>query len=127
MSKRILWLSKHKPLDSQRDELKKLYGKDCEIIIDLEPFRGVEDIADRIEVCAADDIVLMAPLSMMRKLLDLGIQPLYAEMRRTLLSRAEVIKTRRDGTRPGYEFVKFMRLTGIEVNYEDVTPDLTTP
>lgn len=125
--KKILWLSKHRPLDSQREELKALYGQDCQIVIDQEPFRSVEDIIDRIEKAKADDIVLMAPLTMCRKLLELGIQPLYAEMRRTLLSRAEVVKHRRDGSSPGYEFVKFLRLTNIEVNYEDVTPDLTTP
>lgn len=124
--KKILWLSKHRPLDSQQEELKALYGQDCQIVIDQEPFRSVEDIIDRIERIKADDIVLMAPLTMCRKLLELGIQPLYAEMRRTLLSRAEVVKTRRDGSTPGYEFVKFLRLTNIEVNYEDVTPDLTT-
>lgn len=124
--KKILWLSKHRPLDSQQEELKALYGQDCQIIIDQEPFRSVEDIIDRIERIKADDIVLMAPLTMCRKLLELGIQPLYAEMRRTLLSRAEVVKTRRDGSTPGYEFVKFLRLTNIEVNYEDVIPDLTT-
>src|SRR5215469_2196920 len=118
--KKILWLSRHRPLVSQYAELKRLFGEDCEITVDQESFRSVEDVISRFRRSKADEVVLMAPLTMCRKILSFGVKPLYAEMKRTDAQSPELIKYHRDGSRPAYEFVRFKRMTGVEVIYEEV-------
>ena len=61
----------------------------------------------------------MAPLSVLRLLLEEGIRPLYAEMEGTE-ENAEVVKHRKNGRIDGFRFVRFIRLTKIEVFYEEM-------
>jgi hypothetical protein len=118
--KRILWISRHQPLPSQVLELQRIYGVDCEIKIDQNRFYGFEDILKRVEKYQPDELLLMAPLSVCRKVLESGIKPLYAEMRK---SDHPEVTTHKDGKTSGYEFVKFMRLTRIEVRFQELTID----
>lgn len=116
----MLWISKHVPVDSQRRELARLFGP-VDIRTDLNPFRDAGDLAARIRQSGAREVVVVAPLSVLRKLLEFGIRPLSAEMSQVPEAQAEVTVTGHAGMRH-YKFVRFKRLTGIEMSYEEVSP-----
>ena len=40
---KVLWMSRHQPLQSQVDELKRVLG-DCEVVQDPNPFEDASDI-----------------------------------------------------------------------------------
>lgn len=79
-SKRIVWFSRHEPLESQIKELKRLFGEETEIIQDPKPFSSAEEVAKRYKEMGGDDMVVVAPLSVLGKLCQLGIKPLWADM-----------------------------------------------
>ena len=116
----ILWISKHKPVPNQRAELLRLFGPH-ELRTDLDPFRDAGDLAQRIRRSGALEVVCVAPLSVLRKLLEFGIRPLNAEMSQVSADQAEVSAVGRNGTRY-YKFIRFKRLVGIEMTYEEVRP-----
>ena len=120
----IMWVSKHSPTPRQRDELVRIFG-DHRLDVDQNPFSDASEIAARIRERNAREIVCVAPLSVLRKLLEFGLQPLTAEMSQVPPDQAEVVVDGRNGRR-FYKFVKFKRLTGIEMTYAEVTPCNTT-
>lgn len=75
--KRIYWLSRHKPVSSQINNLKELFGNNTIIIEDIKPFRTIEEIIERFNKYNCDDLVVSAPLSIYHKLCEHGIHPLY--------------------------------------------------
>lgn len=117
--KRIYWVSRHEPLQSQIDELKRLFGNNMQLINDRRPFASAKEIVARYLQADANEMVLVAPLTVCRAILNYGVRPLWAEMKEVRQSKSEV---RRDGRgekagRPEryYQFVRFLRLVGIEV------------
>ena len=113
---RILWMSRHNPLPSQIAELKRLFGEETEVVKDPQPFSSAEDIAERFRTRRYDDIVVVAPLSVLSRLCELGIRPLWAEM--------EVVKdpVKAEVSAGGrlYRFVRFRRVLGIKIEYGEV-------
>jgi len=108
---RILWLSRHPPLNSQIKELKRIFG-DIDLTIDPKPFSDARDIAKRAK--DYDEIVVVAPLSVIRQLITLSIKPLWAEMER-VDSNGEVYVNGRH-----YNFIRFRRIVDIKIVYEDL-------
>lgn len=76
---RILWLSRHKPLKSEIDELKRIFG---EIYIIQYPNKveNAEHVLNLIEYFGADEIVAVLPLTIIAKITEKGVKPLRAEM-----------------------------------------------
>lgn len=124
---KILWLSKHNPLQSQRQALVKLFGGGVEITIDSNPFASAKVIAQRMSLGKFDDMVLVAPLSVCSELTKLGIKPLWAEMRTVDCNSVEVEveangnREKLSGTRRCYKFIRFRRLIGVNLEFEDFT------
>jgi hypothetical protein len=119
MSKRIYWVSRHDPLPSQVTELRQLFGKDMELVVDHKSFSSAKEIVGRYIAANAQEMVLVAPLTVCRAILKLGVRPLWAEMREVRPAKSEV---KGDGRREKisrverhYQFVRFLRLVGIEV------------
>lgn len=112
--KRILWLSRHKPLPSQIRELKRLFGE-VEVVQDPNPFSSAEEIKKRFEEGGYDDLVVVAPLSVIQRLTQLGIKPLWAEMRQVPVEEAEVVATGR-----GYRFERFRRIRAVKIEFEEL-------
>lgn len=110
---RILWLSRHKPLESQLLELSRLFGH-VQVVQDSDPFSSAEDIKQRFENGGYDDIVVVAPLSVIQRLTELGIKPLWAEMEVTTPEEAEVYASGRP-----YRFKQFKRIVAINIVYCD--------
>ena len=114
--KRILWLSRHFPLPSQIKELKRIFGEDVEVVVDPNPFSDAEDIVNRFKAGNFDDMVVVAPLSVIQRLTELGIKPLWAEMKR--VDSKEEAETEVSGRY--YKFIKFKRIKGIKIEFEEL-------
>lgn len=113
--KKIVWFSRHPALPSQVQELKRIFGEDIEIIPDPKPFSNAEDIVRRFRAVSGDEMVVVAPLSVLGRLCDLGIKPLWAEMQEVPPEEAEVVTNGR-----GYRFVRFRRVKRLALEFEDV-------
>ena len=113
------WFSRHDLLPAQRRALNGLFP-DLTIVQDKRIFVDAQDIVARVR--PGDEVVLVAPLSLVQKLLDLGLRPLWAEMEPTT---ADYAKSHVNECVPAprgrwFKFVKFRRLVGIEMKFEDL-------
>ncbi len=114
MSKRILWVSRHEPIPSQLEALKHLYGGDTEVVPDPNPFDGADTIVKRYKDGGYDDMVVVAPLSVLGKLCDMGMNPLYAQMVECEPSDAELYVRR-----VPYKFERFRRVKRLLLEFFD--------
>lgn len=117
--KKILWMSRHSPLDRQLDWLLAKFGE-IEVKQDPTPFSSAEDIATRFEEGGYDEMVVVAPLSVIARLIDLKIRPLWSEMEEVSLDQAEVRMNRRGGRQQGYRFVTFKRISALRLEFEEL-------
>ncbi|HLD86135.1 MAG TPA: hypothetical protein VJA28_01645 [Patescibacteria group bacterium] len=113
--KKILWLSRHSPLPIEVVELKRVFGE-LEVCQDVNPFASADEIIERVRRGGYDDVVVVAPLSVIDRLCRLGMKPLWADMEQ--LSTAHGADFTYRGRH--YRFVKFRRVVGVEVKYEDI-------
>lgn len=113
---RICWFSRHDPLPSQEAELKRIYG-DVEVLHITDAYRSGNDIARQYQKLKGDEMVLVAPLSVIRHVCMKGIYPLWADMQSVSEAEAETSENGRH-----YRFNKFQRCTGIDIHLEDVVP-----
>ena len=111
---KILWLSQHDPLPSQIAVLKQKFGE-IKVIQDPRPFSSAEDIVGRFRKGGYDDIVVVAPLSVIAKLVELGIKPLWAQMDQVPVSESEVSAKGR-----GYRFNRFRRIKALYLEFEEI-------
>lgn len=81
---------------------------------DVNPFSGAKDIANRYRQGNYDDIVTVAPAFVIKKLTELGIYPLWAEMKQVEKSLAE---TNNNGRY--YTFVEFHRIKKVGFEFFD--------
>lgn len=117
---RIAWLSKYVPLDSQKAELDRLFGPH-ELVVDTRQFRNAGEIRWWIQQqCGINEVVIVAPLTLIKHLCEDGMRPLFA-----------VMKSAEPGT-PGAEiagdrgnhfgFSHFERVVSVEMKTEPVIP-----
>jgi len=117
-TKKVYWMSRHAPLESQVKELRRLFGDDVIVEQDPQPFSSADDIVNRFRESGADELVIVAPLSVIAQVVQRGIKPLWAEMQQVdNKSEAETEAAGRF-----YRFVRFRRIAGIEIKFEDVEP-----
>lgn len=108
----VLWLSRHRPLTTQIEALRKLYGRAVRIVR-RDPhhpsgtYMSASDIQRMIDETQCVDVVLVAPYSVIHALVKLGVHPLYAVM---------------DGP-PPRKFVKFQRVQGYTFDLCDPKPN----
>ena len=117
---RIAWLSRHAPTPSQRAELTRLFGAHT-LDVDPSPFADAEEVARRIRRTGAAEVVCVAPLSVLQKLLEFGIRPLTAKLEACDPAAAEIVSQNRNGTRY-LRFSHFRRLESIDMRYSEVAP-----
>lgn len=113
--KKVIWFSRHPVLPTQVAELKRLFGDDVQIVTDPRPFDSAEDIVRRFRAAGGDEMVVVAPLSVLGRLCDLGIKPLWAEMEQVPPEQAEVTAAGRH-----YRFVRFRRVKRLVLEFEEV-------
>lgn len=117
---KILWMSRHEPLPSQLAGLDRLFGPGTRVEQDPRPFSLAEDIAARYRRGGYDDLVVVAPLSVLARLVDQGIRPLWAEMVLVDRDEAEVTMPRRDGRTHYYAFDRFRRVKALRLEFEEL-------
>jgi len=110
----IYWLSRHKPLGSQLQELERLFGP-CLLVYDPNSFTDAQDIINRMKEWDADELAIVAPLSVIAKLTEAGVHPLWAEMEVVPKEEAEA----QTGGRY-YRFVKFRRIKAVKLEFEEL-------
>lgn len=119
----IVWFSRHPPLEKQRQELARLFPG-SRLLQDPETFRDADDIVRRYREKSGSEMVIVAPLSLVAKLIERGIKPLWPDMREV---PAEYLRAHQDScvTAPRgrvLEFVRFRRLVGIDMQFEELNP-----
>lgn len=115
----IMWYSRHSPTSKQQDRLKALFKADALTIIHVKcKFESAKEIASKFRNSGAQDLVLVAPLSVIRALVEHGVRPLWAQMATVRRGdpRTEVIINKRP-----YRHVAFHRITGFRLDLEPPT------
>lgn len=114
--KKVLWMSRHRPAASQSAALKAMYGNDVEVVLDPNPFDNARTIAQRYREGGFDDLVVVAPLSVLDQLCQMGCKPLWCEsVEESNPRRVEF----RGGGGQGYRFLRFRRVRRIVIEFED--------
>ena len=119
--KRVLWVSRHKITDSQKAGLCDFFGEEAEVVADPRPFDDAREIARRFKSGGYDDIVVVAPLSVIAVLCEeaqkLGIRkPLYSQA----AEENDPKKIEFRGARgQGFRFLRFRRVVELRLVFED--------
>ena len=115
---RIVWMSRHQPTIRQRAALLALFPLH-HLLIDNRAFDSADQIIERWRMAGADEMVVVAPMTVIREIVKRGIHPLYAEMQQVPCShpQSEVrIKGR------CYRFLKFQRVRSLQFELEPIQP-----
>lgn len=112
---RIVWLSRHKPLEKQVRELERLFGP-VELLHDSESFTTADRIVEKFRRSGAQEMVIVAPLSVIDQLVQRGIRPLYAEMTQVHDGLYDVAVNGRK-----FIFQRFTRIVGIKIEKEELS------
>jgi hypothetical protein len=115
---KILWLSRHKPLPAQIAELERLFGN-VMVTIDPKPFSSAEEIVARFRAGGYDEMVVVAPLSVIAHLTEMGIQPLWAEMKQIPAPSHDYTREVEANGR-WYRFERFRRIKEVQIIFSDV-------
>lgn len=116
MPRRILWVSQHPMNRVQIPALKRMFGEDVQVHEDPRPFDNAESILRRVREGGYDDCIVVGPLSVLDRMVALGLRPLYCE--------AEQVrdKSLADWSVKGryYRFVRFCRVKRLVLELEDL-------
>lgn len=116
--KRILWVSQHQMHPVQLGALRRLFGQDVQVTADPRPFSSAEDIIQRYRQGGYDDLIVVAPLSVLARMVDLGVRPLWSE--------AELVNdpSKSDWSVKNryYRFVCFQRVERLVLEFEPLGP-----
>jgi hypothetical protein len=116
--KKILWFSRHKPMEFQVPILRKVFGEDMvlEQRVGNDAYMSAEKIVQFMKDNHFNEIIMVAPLSVMAKVIELGVKPIKADVTE--------VKDVRDSTFTfsgrHYKFNKFVRVMRLELVTEDL-------
>lgn len=77
--KKIIWFSRHPAMESQKRELERLFGQ-VEVIQYSKTFASAQELVRVYKELQGEDLVVVAPLSVIDHLCRQGLKPLWAEM-----------------------------------------------
>lgn len=116
MAKRILWMSRHQPHWKQIETLRNIYGGDTIVEQEARPFDDARQVAKRYREGNYDDMVIVAPLSVIAVLCNEGIKMLWSEA----TEENDPSKIEFRGARgQGFRFVRFRRIKRVALEFED--------
>lgn len=116
MAKRILWMSRHQPHRRQIETLRNIYGGDTVVEQEARPFDDACQVAKRYREGNYDDMVIVAPLSVIAVLCNEGIKMLWSEA----TEENDPSKIEFRGARgQGFRFVRFRRIKRVALEFED--------
>ncbi len=114
---RVYWMSRHPHLPAQEAALEKLAGEPVEIIHDPRPFASADDLVERFRRSGCDDLVVVAPLSVIAVLCQRGLRPLWAQMELVDEYKEDGAHVIQHGRI--YRFERFRRIERVVVEYSD--------
>lgn len=115
-SKKILWMSRHTPHRKQIEALRQMYGSDTIVEQESRPFDDARQIAKRFREGGYDDMVIVAPLSVIAVLCNEGIKMLWSEA----VEENDPSKVEFRGARnQGFRFVRFRNIKRVALEFED--------
>lgn len=117
--KRVAWISRHEMHGVQMGSLRRMFGADVVIVPDLRPFDNAETVVRRVREGSFDDCIVVAPYSVLTRMVDLGLRPLWAEAEQVFDS-ARADWSVRSRT---YRFLGFKRVKRLVLELEDLGPD----
>lgn len=116
MRKKILWMSRHQPHTRQIETLRNMFGEDTIIEQESRPFDDAHQIAKRYREGCYNDMVIVAPLSVIQVLCDEGIKMLWSEN----IEENDPSQIEFRGARgQGFRFVRFRRIKRVVLEFED--------
>jgi len=114
--KKILWVSRHRPHQRQLEVLREMYGQDTVIDREVNAFDDARQIAEKFRNDGYDDMVIVAPLSVIQVLCNEGVKMLWSEAtEENDPKRIEFYGARGQG----FRFVRFRRIKRVIVEFED--------
>jgi hypothetical protein len=116
--KKILWLSRHRPLPAQIAELERIFGH-VTVTMDPQPFSSAEEIMARFRAGGYDEMVVVAPLSVIARLIEMGIKPLWAEMKQ-IPSPSPDPSREVEANGRWYRFERFRRIAKVQIVFDDL-------
>jgi hypothetical protein len=119
MPKRILWVSRHSMHGVQMGALRRLFGDDVEVTEDTRPFDNAETVVKRIRQGGYDDCIVVAPYSVLNRMVQLGLRPLYSEAE--IVDDPDLTDWEVKGRK--YRFMRFRRVKKLVLELEDLGPD----
>lgn len=116
--KKVLWVSQHPMHSVQKGALRRMFGVDVKVVEDLHPFDSAEEIVRRVRSGGYDDVIVVAPYSVLDRMCKLGLRPLWADSEQVFdLARADwSVKGRH------YRFAGFSRVKELRLVLEDLGP-----
>jgi hypothetical protein len=114
-------MSRHAPLASQLKELERLFPG-FSLVVDKKPFSSALEIVRRFRDIQGDEMVTVAPWSVIRELIRLGIRPIYAEMVQVhdLKDAETTIVTGKSKKKRYYKFLRFAYCTDVKLTLEPI-------
>jgi len=98
---RILRVTRHSASSEEIAELRRLFGGGVAVEDDSRPFSDGREILDRVARAGADDLLVVAPYSVMDQIVRGGRKPLWAKV-------------------VGGRFVSLHRVQGVRIDFEEV-------
>jgi len=119
MPKHVIWVSRHPMNGVQMGALRRMFGSDVEVTEDPRPFDNAETIVRRVREGGYDDCIVVAPYSVLARMVDLGLRPLWADAEQVYdSSRADwSVKDRM------YRFLGFKRVKRLTLELEELGPE----
>lgn len=104
--RRVLYATQHLLHPATAEDIRVFCGEEVEISHDTRLARDGREVASRMQQIGADELILVAPLSIFDQLTRMGICPLWVEMRQV-------------GAR-AWEYVRLWRVTGLSIETTQV-------
>jgi len=95
-----------------------LFGEDVVIVKDPNPFSDAGDVLKRFKESGVDELVIVAPLSVIAQIVQRGIKPLWVGMQQ--VTNPDDAET--EAAERYYRFVRFCRIVGVQIQFEEVEP-----
>lgn len=117
--KKILWVSRHQMQPVQLGALRRLFGVDVQVTHEPRPFDSAETIVRRAQEGHFDDIIVVAPYSVLNRMVELGLRPLWADAEEV----SDPAKADWSVKNRHYRFLGYKRVKRLVLELEDLGPE----
>jgi len=115
--KRVLWISRHPPLPREVEALERAFGK-VQILQYAGFVKDADHVVRLIHQYKADEVVTILPLSIVMRLCEKGVRPLWPEC--VQMKDGEDYDFVDEGSGRKYRFVRFIRVRGVRIDGEPI-------